>query len=612
MAAKTTTTPVYDESKIKTLSSIEHIRARTGMYIGRTGNGAHYDDGIYVLLKEVIDNGIDEHIMGHGKRIEITLDGQDVTIRDYGRGIPHGKLVECVSQINTGAKYNSEVFQFSVGLNGVGTKAVNALSTSFTVASYREGRFAEATFEKGVLISQDKGAAKDQPDGTLVSFTPDPDIFKNYAFREEFIIRRLKFYCYLNAGLEIRFNGQSYKAADGLLDLIEEEMDADGVYPPLHYEDKTLEIAFTHTNLYSENHYSFVNGQYTVDGGTHLSAFREGILKAFNSFSKKNYEGEDVREGLVGAIAIRLQDPIFESQTKNKLGNADIRSDLVNKIKTVVEDLLHKNPKAAERSLLKIEETQKLRREIQSVKKLAREKSKNVSIRVPQLKDCKKHLDLKREKGQDTQIFITEGQSAAGSLVSCRDVNTQAIFTLKGKPLNVADLNRDSLYKNDELYNLMQALNIEESVDTLRYQQVIMATDADVDGMHIRNLLMTYFLRYFPELVRDNHLFILETPLFRVRNRKETVYCYSEAERDKASERLKTGLEITRFKGLGEISPDEFKHFIGPNMRLAQVTLHKSDQVKELLEYYMGKNTMERQNFIIDNLVIEEDIPEEE
>ena len=605
MAAKTTTTPVYDESKIKTLSSIEHIRARTGMYIGRTGNGAHYDDGIYVLLKEVIDNGIDEHIMGHGKRIEITLDGQDVTIRDYGRGIPHGKLVECVSQINTGAKYNSEVFQFSVGLNGVGTKAVNALSTSFTVASYREGRFAEATFEKGVLISQDKGAAKDQPDGTLVSFTPDPDIFKNYAFREEFIIRRLKFYCYLNAGLEIRFNGQSYKAADGLLDLIEEEMDADGVYPPLHYEDKTLEIAFTHTNLYSENHYSFVNGQYTVDGGTHLSAFREGILKAFNSFSKKNYEGEDVREGLVGAIAIRLKDPVFESQTKNKLGNTELRGELVKEVQRVVEDLLHRDPKRAERLVAKVEDTEKLRKELQQVKKLARERALATSIRIPQLKDCKHHLDRKRNKGADSMVFITEGQSAAGSIVSCRDVHNQAIFVLKGKPMNVAELKRDSLYKNDELYNLMRALNIEDSVDGLRYQRVIMATDADVDGLHIRNLLITFFLRFFEPLVAGGFVWILETPLFRVRTKKVTTYCYSEAERDAAMKELGRGCEVTRFKGLGEISPHEFKNFIGQDMRLTPVDVTEQHHIPDILEFYMGRNTPERREYIMGNLVVE-------
>lgn len=595
----------YDESKIKTLSSIEHIRARTGMYIGRTGSGAHYDDGIYILLKEVVDNGIDEHIMGYGKEIDIRLDANEVTIRDFGRGIPHGKVVDCVSRINTGAKYNDEVFQFSVGLNGVGTKAVNALSDTFTVSSYREGKYFEASFEKGTLVSEDQGKI-DEPNGTLVSFVPDETIFKKYKFREEYILRRLKFYTYLNAGLILRFNGEKLEAKKGLLDLILEESDSEAIYPPLHYQGKTLEIAITHAQLYGEENWSFVNGQYTADGGTHLSAFREGVLKAFNEFSKKKYDGDDVREGLIGAVAIRLKEPIFESQTKNKLGNSEIRSDLVNEVRDVIVDMLHKNPKAAERAFLKIEETQKMRKEINAVKKMAREKSKAISIRIPQLKDCRVHLDKAKGKGEESMIFITEGQSAAGSMVSCRDPNTQAIFTLKGKPMNVAELKRDAIYKNDELYNLMQALRIEETVDSLRYQKVVLATDADVDGMHIRNLLITFFLRFFLPLVREGHLVILETPLFRVRNKKETRYCFTEEERAVAFKEVKNP-EITRFKGLGEISPNEFRAFISEGMRLSPVHIDDIHEVPHILKFYMGKNTPKRREYILNHLEIEED-----
>ena len=597
----------YDESKIKTLSSLEHIRARSGMYIGRTGSGSHYDDGIYVLLKEVLDNGIDEHIMGYGSKIEVKLDGQDVTIRDYGRGIPHGKVIDCVSRINTGAKYNDEVFQFSVGLNGVGTKAVNALSDAFSVCSYRDGAFFEAGFERGNLVSQDKGKSEEK-DGTLVSFTPDDTIFKKFKFREEYIERRLKFYTYLNAGLQIRFNGKRLEAKNGLLDLISEECESDSIYPPLHYKDAMFEIALTHAQLYGEDNWSFVNGQYTVDGGVHLSAFREGVLKAFNEFAKKKYDGDDVREGLIGAIAIRLKEPIFESQTKNKLGNSEIRSDLVNRVRDIIVDLLHKNPKAAERALVKIEETQKLRKEILGVRKLAREKSKAISIRIPQLKDCKQHLDLAKEKGEDTMIFLTEGQSAAGSMVSSRNPQKQAIFTLKGKPLNVAELKRDAIYKNDELYNLMQALRVEDTVDNLRYGKVVLATDADVDGMHIRNLLITYFLRFFQPLVSEGRLWILETPLFRVRNKKETIYCYTEEERLAAVKKLRNH-EITRFKGLGEISPKELKPFISEkDMRLTKVEIDDVHDVPRILKFYMGKNTPARREYIMNHLIVEEDV----
>jgi len=575
------------------------------MYIGRTGSGAHYDDGIYILLKEVVDNGIDEHIMGYGKEIDIRLDANEVTIRDFGRGIPHGKVVDCVSRINTGAKYNDEVFQFSVGLNGVGTKAVNALSDTFTVSSYREGKYFEASFAKGTLVSEDQGTI-DEPNGTLVSFVPDETIFKKYKFREEYIMRRLKFYTYLNAGLILRFNGEKLEAKKGLLDLILEESDSEAIYPPLHYQGKTLEIAITHAQLYGEENWSFVNGQYTADGGTHLSAFREGVLKAFNEFSKKKYDGDDVREGLIGAVAIRLKEPIFESQTKNKLGNSEIRSDLVNEVRDVIVDMLHKNPKAAERAFLKIEETQKMRKEINAVKKMAREKSKAISIRIPQLKDCRVHLDKAKGKGEESMIFITEGQSAAGSMVSCRDPNTQAIFTLKGKPMNVAELQRDAIYKNDELYNLMQALRIEETVDSLRYQKVVLATDADVDGMHIRNLLITFFLRFFLPLVREGHLVILETPLFRVRNKKETRYCFTEEERALAFKEVKNP-EITRFKGLGEISPNEFRAFISEGMRLSPVHIDDIHEVPHILKFYMGKNTPKRREYILNHLEIEED-----
>ncbi|MBV9657919.1 MAG: type IIA DNA topoisomerase subunit B [Verrucomicrobia bacterium] len=601
----------YDESKIKTLSSLEHIRARTGMYIGRIGDGSHYDDGVYVLLKEVIDNSIDEFIMGHGHEIVVQIEGNKVTVRDFGRGIPLGKLVECVSRINTGAKYNDDVFQFSVGLNGVGTKAVNALSKDFAVASYREGEFARAEFKQGVLITQKKGkCASEERNGTWMSFAPDPTIFKSVSFREEHVTRRLRLYTYLNAGLKIRFNGTLYQSKDGLLDLIAEDTDdnQDALYPPLHFRDKTLELAFTHTQRFSETHYSFVNGQFTSDGGTHLSAFREGVLKAVNDFTKKKYEGDDVREGLVGAVAIRLKEPIFESQTKNKLGNTEIRADLVNRVRDIVSDLLHKNKEVAEKIVAKVEDTARLRRELSSVKKLARERSGAITLRIPQLKDCKLHLNQKRGgSGGGSMIFITEGQSAAGSIISCRDVMTQAIFVLKGKPLNVNDLKRVALYKNDELYNLMRALNVEESIEGLRYEKVILATDADVDGLHIRNLLVTFFLRFFPDILARGHLYILETPLFRVRNKKKTIYCYDEVQRVSALAEL-SHPEITRFKGLGEISPSEFKAFVGSDMRLSRVEVENLPAVPHILDFYMGKNTPERRNYIMDRLVVE---PEE-
>ncbi|HRR32552.1 MAG TPA: toprim domain-containing protein [Kiritimatiellia bacterium] len=600
----------YDDKHIQTLSAIEHIRKRTGMYIGRTSDGGQYEDGIYILLKEVIDNAVDEFIMGYGKRVEISLSYNtgEVTVRDYGRGIPLGKVVECVSQINTGGKFSDDVFQFSVGMNGVGTKAVNALSTEFEVRAFRDGEYSEALFQRGQLISQKRGkCTSPQRNGTYVRFTPDPDIFKKYQFREEHVLRRLRMYAYLNAGLTLELNGNRIVSENGLLDLIHDEAQFEKLYQPFHYRSKTLELVFTHTNRFSEEYYSFVNGQFTNDGGTHLSAFKEGLLKAVNEFSKKKFDGDDVREGIIGAIAIRLKDPIFESQTKNKLGNQEIRSDLVAEIKRVVEEMLHREPAEAAKLISKVEETGKLRAELNAVKKLARERSRAVSVRVPQLKDCKRHLNKQKGTGLDTMIFITEGQSAAGSIVSCRDVNTQAIFTLKGKPLNVCDAKRDALYKNVEIYNLMQSLDIEESVDRLRYQKVILATDADVDGLHIRNLMITLFLRFFDRVIKEGHLYLLETPLFRVRNKKQTFYCYSEEERLAAIAACGKNPEITRFKGLGEISPDEFKNFIGKSMRLTPVDSTRDRDLKDTVEFYMGRNTQERRQYIMDNLVITEE-----
>ena len=598
---------VYDESKIKTLSSLEHIRLRTGMYIGRIGDGSHYDDGCYILLKEVIDNAIDEFIMGAGKEVQVTIEEKAVTVRDFGRGIPLGKVVDCVSQINTGAKYNDDVFQFSVGLNGVGTKAVNALSKDFLVRSHREGQFVEAAFKQGKIKNEKKGKTN-EADGTLIRFEPDPHIFKEVEFRPEHVERRLRHYSYLNSGLKLIYNGKTFVSRNGLLDLVMEDLQADGsepIYPPLHYSEKALEFCFTHTNSrFGETFYSFVNGQYTSDGGTHLSAFREGLLKAVNEYGKEKFEGDDVRESMIGAVSIRLKDPVFESQTKNKLGNTELRTDLVNRVR---EELLHffnRNKEIAQKIVAKVQDTRQLRKELQEVKKLARERAKAITIRIPQLKDCKNHFNKAKDKGKGSMIFLTEGQSAAGSIVSCRDVNTQAIFVLKGKPLNVWDLKRDIVYKNDEMYNLMCTLDIEDNLEGLRYEKVILATDADVDGLHIRNLLITYFFRFFDQLVHNGHLYVLETPLFRVRNKEQTIYCYSEAERNQAAEKLGKTCEITRFKGLGEISPNEFKQFIGKEMRLSQVEYAPKTDAAGILTFYMGKNTPERKDYIMENLVV--------
>ncbi len=600
----------YNDEHILTLSAIEHIRQRTGMYIGRTGDGSQYEDGIYMLLKEVLDNAVDEFIMGHGKRIDITIDYESgqVKIRDFGRGIPLGKVVECVSQINTGGKFNDDAFQFSVGMNGVGTKAVNALSEDFEVRSFRDGSYSEAFFRQGDLISRKQGRnARNERNGTYVRFIPDKLIFKKFRFREEHVLRRLRMYAYLNAGLSFYLNGEQIISQNGLLDLIYDEAKFETLYHPFHFRTKKLEIVFTHTNRYSEDYYSFVNGQYTNDGGTHLSAFKEGILKAVNEFSKKKYNGDEVREGIIGAISIRLKEPIFESQTKNKLGNQEIRSELVAEIKKITEEMFHREPREAAKLIEKIEETSKLRAELNSVKKLARERARKTTVRVPQLKDCKHHLRKGSAKGIETMIFITEGQSAGGSITQCRDVMNQAIFTLKGKPLNVCDLKRDALYKNVEIYNLMRSLDIEESVDHLRYQKVIIATDADVDGLHIRNLLITLFVRFFKRVIQEGHLYILETPLFRVRNKKETHYCYSEKERLTAMEKCGRNPEITRFKGLGEISPAEFKGFIGKEIRLTPVDCSTDHALDDTINFYMGRNTPERRNYIMDNLVITEE-----
>jgi DNA gyrase subunit B/topoisomerase-4 subunit B len=606
-------TPVYDESKIKTLSSLEHIRLRTGMYIGRIGTGIHPDDGCYVLLKEVVDNAIDEYIMGYGKEVEIAIDGNRVSVRDFGRGIPLGKIVDCVSKINTGAKYNDEVFQFSVGLNGVGTKAVNALSKEFYVRSHRDGEYAEASFKVGKLKKEDSGKTQ-EPNGTYIEFEPDPEIFKASEFRLEHVEKRLRHYSYLNTGLKLilKMPGlpepEVFQSRHGLMDLVMEDLASDGsepIYAPLHYAGKTLEFCFTHSNSrYGETFYSFVNGQYTSDGGTHLSAFREGLLKAVNEYCNGKFDGDDVRECMIGAVAIRLQDPVFESQTKNKLGNTEIRTELVNSVR---EELLHffqRNKQIAEMIVAKVKDTEQLRKELQEVKKLSRERAKAITLRIPQLKDCKHHFDKKKDKGHGSMVFICEGQSAAGSITSCRDVNNQAVFVLKGKPLNVWDLKRDVMYRNDEMYNLMQALSVEDSTESLRYEKVILATDADVDGMHIRNLMITYFFKFFEQLVHDGHVYVLETPLFRVRNKEKTIYCYSETERDNAVKTLGGKPEITRFKGLGEISPKEFAQFIGKSMRLSKVEYAPRAESAPILNFYMGKNTPERKDYIMDSLVV--------
>ena len=599
----------YDESKIKTLSSLEHIRLRSGMYIGRIGDGSNQNDGIYILLKEIIDNAVDEFIMGNGETIDIGVKDRRVRVRDYGRGIPLGKLVECVSIINTGAKYNDEVFQFSVGLNGVGTKAVNALSSYFKVITIRDGKCAEAVFERGILQSEKKGSVKTGiKNGTYVEFEPDTEVFGEYAFNMEFLEKRIWNYAYLNIGLTLNFNGRNFVSNNGLLDLLNKEIDENSIYPLGYYRGKQLEFSFTHTNDYGENYFSFVNGQYTSDGGTHLSAFKEGFLKGVNEFFQKNYKSEDIREGMTAAITVKVQAPVFESQTKNKLGNTDVRAWIVPETKAAIDDWLRRNNEAAKMLQEKIESNEKLRTELNSVKKEAKEAAKRISIRIPKLKDCKYHIQ-DGKKGEDSMIFITEGDSASGTMTHSRDANYQAIFSLSGKPENMYGRKQSDIYKNDELYQLMMALGIENDVANIKYSKIIIATDADNDGFHIRNLVLTFFLGFFEELVTTGRVFILETPLFRVRNKKENIYCYSIDERDKAQKQLGASSETTRFKGLGEISPSEFKDFISPDtIHLTPVEINQLKLVPPLLAFYMGKNTPERRAFIEKHLLSNADI----
>ncbi|NQZ56436.1 MAG: type IIA DNA topoisomerase subunit B [Lentisphaeraceae bacterium] len=596
--------PVYDESKITTLNALDHIRLRPGMYIGRLGNGTNQHDGIYILLKEIVDNGIDEFIMGHGSKLEIKVEEDIFTARDYGRGIPLGKLIDCVSKMNTGAKYNSDVFQFSVGLNGVGTKAVNALSSYFKIRSIREGKYKEVYFEEGLLKSEDDGVC-DEVNGTYVEFRPSREIFpQKLKIDMSFLKKRMANYSYLNRGLTLIFNGEKFYSRHGLLDLIKHEVDEEKLYDIIYFRDESLEFGFVHTTDYGESYSSYVNGQHTNDGGTHQSAFREGILKGVNEYSGKNYDGRDVREGVFGAIAVKVMEPVFESQTKNKLANTEIRTDIVNKIKVFIADFLHKNKSTADRIIDKITINERMRKNIQDIKKGAKDKAKKAALKIPKLKDCKHHFSDKNSSvGEDSMIFLTEGDSATGSMVSCRNVMTQALFSLRGKPLNVHGGKQEMMYKNEELYYIMRALDIEDNLETLRYNKVIIATDADQDGLHIRNLLLTYFLTYFENLVANGHLYILETPIFRVRTKKETIYCYDDDEKDAAMEKLGRGTEITRFKGLGEISPKEFGQFIGKDIRLIDVIIDKKSEIPDLLEFFMGKNTPKRKNFIMDNLI---------
>lgn len=593
----------YDESKIQTLDSLEHIRLRSGMYIGRLGNGSQYDDGIYILLKEIIDNSIDEFIMKSGDKIEVTLDGKMVSVRDFGRGIPLGKLVDCVSKINTGGKFNSDAFQFTVGMNGVGTKAVNALSSHFKVSSFRDGKFRSAVFSAGKFVSEEEGVQGDNLTGTYFEFIPDETVFGEYEFNAEFLEQRLKSYSYLNRGLKLFLNDQKFVSYGGLKDLLNDEVGDDKIYDICYHnsKDNKLEFAFTHNSNYGESYFSYVNGQYTSAGGTHESAFREGILKGVREYSGKNYDAADIRDGIVGAISIRLENPIFESQTKNKLGNANIRGDIVSAVKDAIADFLHKNSDTAEILLQKVELNEKVRKELSEVKKKAKEISKKISINIPGFKDCKYHLS-DGIKGENSTIFITEGKSAGGSITSTRDVFLQAMFPLRGKPKNLFGCKKADIYSNEELYNLVTALGIEDSLENLRYGRIVIATDADVDGFHIRLLMLTFFLNYFEELVLENRIFILETPLFRVRNKKETRFCYSENERNKAEKELKD-CEITRFKGLGEIDTKEFGQFIGQDMRLTNIDVKTISEISKLMKFYMGDNTRERRDYIIENLI---------
>lgn len=610
----------YTEENIKHLDWREHIRMRPGMYIGKLGDGSSSDDGIYVLLKEVIDNSIDEYTMGFGTKIDITIKDGTVSVRDYGRGIPLGKVVECVSQMNTGGKYDSKAFKKSVGLNGVGTKAVNALSGYFKVAAVRDGKMKVAEFEKGILVKEHKEAKTDEPNGTIVEFNSDESIFKNYRFRSEFVENQLWNYAYLNAGLKIRFNGQVLQSKDGLLDLLNKKHNPDQtLYPAIHLTGEDIEVAITHGTHYGEQYYSFVNGQFTTQGGTHLNAFREAVVKTIRDFFKKDYDARDIRASIIAAVSVRVEEPVFESQTKTKLGSQDVGPDgpsirlFINDfLKRELDNYLHKNEETAKAIQKRIVQSERERKEIAGIKKLANERARKANLVNKKLRDCRIHLsDPVRKTDEDQRnastIFITEGDSASGSITKARDVQTQAVFSLRGKPLNCYGMTRKIVYQNEELNLLQHALQIENGLDDLRYNRVVIATDADVDGMHIRLLLLTFFLQFFPDLVRNGHLYILQTPLFRVRDKQKTFYCYDEKEKQVAIEALRGKPEITRFKGLGEISPEEFKDFISEDMRLEQVNLRDDTELDELLGYYMGKNSMERQEFIIDNLRVELD-----
>ena len=609
----------YTEDNIRSLDWKEHIRMRPGMYIGKLGDGSSADDGIYVLVKEVMDNSIDEFVMGNGKKIDISIGNDLVEIRDYGRGIPLGKVKDVVSKMNTGGKYDSRAFKKSVGLNGVGTKAVNALSVDFSVESIREGELKKVSFTRGEVVKDFPLENTPQKNGTKVLFSPDKDIFKKYKFRDTYLEKMFWNYCYLNRGLTINYNGNKFFSNNGLKDLLEANMDGSPLYPIIHLEGDDIEVAFTHSRGYGEDYSSFVNGQHTTQGGTHQSAFREAVAKVIKDFFNK-YEPVDIRQGIVAAVSIKVIEPVFESQTKTKLGSTEIEPDgqsvrgfVMDFLKEKLDNFLHKNPDVVQHMENKIKQSEKERKELSGIRKLARERAKKVSLHNKKLRDCKIHFnDFKSERREDTSIFITEGDSASGSITKCRDVKTQAVFSLRGKPLNSFGLTKKVVYENEEFNLIQAALNIEEDMDNLRYNKIIIATDADVDGMHIRLLLLTFFLRFFPDLVKKNHVFILQTPLFRVRNKKETRYCYSDEEKERALNDLGKNPEITRFKGLGEISPDEFKHFIGDDMRLEPVILTKDRSIEEILEFYMGKNTPDRQGFIIDNLKVEEDYFEEE
>lgn len=611
----------YNEDSIKSLDWREHIRLRPGMYIGKLGDGSAYDDGIYVLIKEIIDNSIDEYVMGNGKSIEVKISDHKVTVRDYGRGIPLGKVIDCVSKINTGGKYDSGAFTKSVGLNGVGTKAVNALSKYFKVQSVRDGKTKIAEFEQGLLVRESGEDPTTDRNGTMVTFVPDESIFRNYRFIPEYIEEQIWNYAFLNAGLTLNVNGTKYFSKDGLLDLLQRKSNADAIrYPIIHLKGQDIEIAFTHEEQYGEEYYSFVNGQYTTQGGTHLAAFREAIVRTVREFYKKEFDASDVRGSIVAAISLRVQEPVFESQTKTKLGSQNmapngpsLRGFVGDFVKKELDDYLHKHPAVAEALLKRIMQSERERKDMAGIKKLANERAKKANLHNKKLRDCRFHLNEgQQDKRYESTLFITEGDSASGSITKARQVESQAVFSLRGKPLNCYGLKKKVVYENEEFNLLQHALNIEEGLEGLRYNRIVIATDADVDGMHIRLLMMTFFLQFFPDLVKNGHLYILETPLFRVRNRQETIYCYSDEEKQHAMQKIGKKAEITRFKGLGEISPEEFEQFIGPDMRLEPIILRKDTTIPKLLEYYMGKNTPERQHFIIDNLRIEKDLFETE